>query len=119
MLRIGFVSGEKHWAKQVATIFPESKLHVERVDSPRVLAKPDSSKWDAVVLDLDTLDMHSASITDYLELVSDHSRHKIVLIPQRLAGLESSLVGNDAFILRKPTSSGEIALALRMLFREL
>jgi len=116
MLRIVIVSTEKHWARQVAAIFPEWEMHVEQLHDPRLLL-PATSRWDALVLDLDLAEAHTSNLAEFMETVVSGAGHTVVLIPPRLMHLEPQFAGTGIFVLRKPTSSGEIALALRMLLK--
>ena len=118
MIRIGIVSSEKHWARQVGKIFPEWPLDVEQLDSPSLVALSPIDTWDALVLDLDSVESHSANIDAFIEMAASRAHHVIALIPPRFMNLESKFAAAGIFALRKPTSSGEIGLALRMLFRE-
>lgn len=116
MLRIVIVSSEKHWARQVAAIFPEWEMQVEQLDDPRQLLVA-GSQWDALVLDLDLAEAHVSNLADFMEAVASRSGHTIVLIPTRFMHLQPQFTSAGIFVLRKPTSSGEIALALRMLLK--
>src|SRR6478609_9279840 len=118
MLRIGFVSCEKHQATQVATIFPEWEMRAEQLEGPTSVLLSGLSTWDAIVLDLDVIESHTSDVPEFIDITVGRARHTIVLIPPRLTHLEPQFAGSGIFVLRKPTSSGEIALALRMLFRQ-
>jgi hypothetical protein len=118
MIRIAIVSSEKHWARQVSAIFPEWEMHVEQLESPSSVVQGDSARWDALVLDLDAVEPHASNLPEFMEVAVSRTVHAIVLIPPRLMQLEPQFAGTGIFVLRKPTSSGEIALALRMLFKQ-
>ena len=118
MLRIAIVSSEKHRADQVATIFPEWEMRVEQLKVPGDVLLSNMVTWDALVLDLDSIESHTPDVPEFIDIAVHRSRHTIVLIPPHLMHLEKNFTGAGIFVLRKPTSSGEIALALRMLFRE-
>jgi hypothetical protein len=79
---------------------------------------PGTSNWDALVIDLDALESNSVDMKELVDIAASHTRHMIVLVPPRLQELEAELAGRGLFMLRKPTSSGEIALGLRMLFKD-
>lgn len=118
MLRIGIVSSEKHWARQVATIFPEWQMDVEHLDAPSGVLLSAIATWDVLVLDLDAIESHTANLAGFMEISASRARHLIVLIPPRFMDLEAQFKATGIYVLRKPTSSGEIGLALRMLYRE-
>jgi hypothetical protein len=118
MLRIAIVSSEKHWANQVAAIFPDWEMHLEQLEQPSTVLLSGTARWDALVLDLDSVESHTPKVIEFIEMTVSRSRHTIVLIPPRLQQLEARFSGTGIFVLRKPISSGEIALAVRMLFRE-
>src|SRR5512147_1588798 len=110
MLRIGIVSADSHWAKQVSAIFPEWEMHVEQLETSSTVLLSSMVTWDALVLDLDSVESHTSNIIEFVDIASSRSRHTIVLIPPRLLHLEPKFAGTGIFVLRKPTSSGEIAL---------
>jgi hypothetical protein len=119
MLRIGIVSPEKHWATQVSAIFPEWEMHVDQLETLSSILLGNIFSWDSLVLDLDAIESVTFNIVEFIRIAADRAHHTIVLIPQRLMHLEPKFSGTGIFVLHKPTSSGEIALALRMLFREI
>ncbi len=115
MLRIGIVSSEKHWARQVATIFPEWHMDVECLEAPSSVLLSAPGTWDALLLDLDSVESHSSNILGFLELAASHAHFLIAFVPPRFIHLEPELAASGVYALRKPTSSGEIGIALRML----
>lgn len=117
MLRIGIVSVERHWAHQLSAIFPEWEMHVEQIEAIASILQEDFPRWDALVLDLDLLEPHTPNLVEFVQSSTGRSRHVVALIPTRLSQLQDKFSGTGVFVLRKPTSSGEIALALRMLLK--
>jgi len=118
MLRIGIVSSEKHWARQVATIFPEWQMDVEYLEAPSSVLLSAPGAWDALLLDLDSVEAHTSNIVEFMDMASGHAHYLIALIPPRFIHLEPQFSASGIYALRKPTSSGEIGIALRMLFRQ-
>jgi hypothetical protein len=118
MLRIGIVSSEKHWARQVATIFPEWHMDVESLEAPSSVLLSAPGAWDALLLDLDSVESHTSNIVNFMELAAVHAHYLIALIPPRFVHLEPEMAAIGIYALRKPTSSGEIGIALSMLFRK-
>jgi hypothetical protein len=119
MLHIAIVSSERHWAKQVEAIFPEWEMKVEHFESPSTVLLGNVVGWNVIVLDLDSVEAHTSDVGEFITMAASRARHTIVLIPPHLMELEAKLTGTGIFVLRKPTSSGEIALAMRMLFRDI
>jgi hypothetical protein len=92
-------------------------MHVEQLESTTSILDRSLATWDALVLDLDVLEPQTSDLLQFVELAAGRSRRVIVLVPSRLAHLDPKFTGIGVFVLRKPTSSGEIALALRMLLK--
>jgi hypothetical protein len=118
MLHIAIISTEKHWANQLASIFAERELHIEQLETPSRVMLGTNLHWDALVVDLDAVESHTADHEAFLEIAISRARQVIVLVPPRLAPLEPGLAGIGLYVLRKPTSSGEIAIGLQMLFKQ-
>ena len=116
MLRIGVLSSEKHWIRQLAAIFPEWEMQVEDLSRGRLSAGV--TDWDALVVDLEAIGADATGLESVVEAALSRSRYLILLIPHKLLDAEKQFSGKGIFILHKPTSVGELALALRMLFKE-
>jgi hypothetical protein len=117
MLRIGIVSLERHWPGQVSSIFPEWEMSVEQLQSPLAALASTVPDWDALVVDLDVVANYTDDLVRFVDSAALRSRRVIALVPPRFTSLGPQLSSKGTFILYKPTSSGEIALAIRMLLK--
>ena len=117
MLKIAMLTIDAQRARQVQEIFPEWEMHMVQLASPEDVLKSSEGCWTALVVDLDAVEPHSSNAVEFLQAAMTRATHAVVLVPARLMHLEPQFAEVGAFVLRKPTSSGEIALALRMLLR--
>lgn len=118
MPRIAILSPEIHWARQIRTIFPDWEMEVQQLESPTSILNAELQSWKVLILDLEAVEPHTSKITEFIGVSTSRAAHVIVLIPPRLMDLEPQFAGSGVYLLRKPTSSGEIALAMRMLLKD-
>ncbi len=104
-------------ARQVQEIFPEWEMQIEQLGSPEDVLKGGENAWHALVVDLDAVETSSSNPVEFVQAAATRAAHSIILIPPRLTHMEPQFADARVFVLRKPTSSGEIALALRMLLK--
>ncbi len=118
MLKIGMLTLDSQRGRQVQEIFPEWEMHIEQLASPEDVLRSAEKSWTALVVDLDAVEPQSPNLFEFVEAMMTRTMYAVVLIPPRLMHTEAKLVAAGVFVLKKPTSSGEIALALRMLLKE-
>jgi len=117
MFRVAMLTLDAQRARQVQEIFPEWKMHIEQLTSPEDVLKSGEGFWTALVVDLDAVEQKSSNPEEFVQAVMTRAKHTVALIPPRLMHLEPQFAAGGIFVLRKPTSSGEIALTLRRLLR--
>ena len=117
MLKIAMLTLEAQRAHQMQEIFPEWEMHIEQLASPEDVLGNSEVGWTALVMDLDAVELHSSNPAEFVQAAISRAGHAVVLVPPRLMHMEPQFAQAGVFVLRKPTSSGEIALALRMLLK--
>lgn len=116
MSKVLFLTRDSHLSEQLPRIFAELDLEVEaKSDTTPLLDHGVPTRWKAVILDLDILTSDEQA-TDVLKALPN-PKMTVMLVPTRLRHLEATARMTGALVLHKPSTVGEVGLALRILLK--
>ncbi len=117
MVRIAIVSSDEQWSKQLGSIFPEwEMMNLPLSSLDKVLTQP-QGEFDVIVFALSAVEAHAVDVVTVVAEAGRRARRSLVMIPARLKHLQPDFTAAGVFVLHEPTSSGELALGIRMLLR--
>ncbi len=117
MVRIAIVSSGEQWFAQLGSIFPEWEIIDLPLPSLHAVQTQPQDEFDVIVFELTTLDACTPDVVTFVADAGRRARRSLVMIPARLKHLQPDFTAAGVFVLLEPTSSGELALGIRMLLR--
>jgi hypothetical protein len=107
------LSREAHWLRHVSVVFADSIGDMAFEEGPEAfLQKVTQCDFDALVIDIDVLPPASSPF-DFVSQI-ESSKPKLVM-GSRFADWHEKVSQGGIVVLQKPTSAGEVGLALRRL----